>query len=366
MERTIYQIYGNDAKQMTKALLFAADIKRRIPKNASVALKPNLVVAKSADSGAVTHPGILEGLIEYMLENGISNISVIEGSWVGDDTVRACRVTGVDGVLKKYGIPFCDLKRDKTKTTETAAGMLRICQKALDADVLINLPVLKGHCQTVMTCALKNLKGCIPDAEKRRYHALGLHKPIAALASVLRPALTLVDSICGDLNFEEGGTPVQTNRMLLGFDPVQMDAYCCGLMGISKDQVEYIGLSEKYGAGSARINEADIISLNTPEAASVYKAQSGLVGRLTRLVDAKDACSACFGNLVHALYRAQREGGSLGEPVAIGQGWRRKAFDGLGIGTCCSCAKRSVKGCPPSAEEIMKALRDLRDTSGKA
>ena len=32
------------------------------------------------------------------------------------------------------------------------------------------------------------------------------------------------------------------------------------------------------------------------------------------------------------------------------------AFDGLGIGSCCSCAKRQVKGCPPSAEDILQAL----------
>jgi uncharacterized protein (DUF362 family) len=360
MERTIYQIYGKDACQMTKALLSAADIKSSVPKCASIALKPNLVVAKPAESGATTHPGVLEGVIEYMMENGYKNISVIEGSWIGDETPRAFHVAGYDGILKKYGVPFYDLKKDKYRETETAAGRIKICARALDADYLIDLPVLKGHCQTVMTCALKNLKGCIPDSEKRRFHAMGLHRPIAALASVLKPKLTIVDSICGDLNFEEGGTPVQTNRMLLGSDPVQMDAYCCKLMGISQDEAEYIGLSEKYGAGSAEIREADIVSLNSPEAESVYMVQSGLVGRLTRSARVKDACSACFGNLVHALYRAEREGNTFTEPVAIGQGWKGKAFEGLGIGKCCSGAERNVKGCPPSAEDILNAIREHR------
>ena len=32
-----------------------------------------------------------------------------------------------------------------------------------------------------MTCALKNCKGCLPDREKRRFHAEGLMEPIAAL-----------------------------------------------------------------------------------------------------------------------------------------------------------------------------------------
>ena len=117
---------------------------------------------------------------------------------------------------------------------------MEICQRALDTDYLINLPVLKGHCQTTITCALKNCKGCLPDSEKRRFHALGLHKPIAALAAVLKPALTIVDSICGDLNFEEGGTPVQTNRMLLGEEIVQLDAFGCKLMELMSTKLSIL------------------------------------------------------------------------------------------------------------------------------
>ena len=121
-----------------------------------------------------------------------------------------------------------------------------ICCRALDADYLINLPVLKGHCQTAMTCALKNCKGCLPDREKRRFHSEGLMRPIAALAAALRPELTIVDSLCGDLDFEEGGNPVPTGRMLLGEDPVQLDAYGCRLMGLALEQAPYIQMADKF------------------------------------------------------------------------------------------------------------------------
>ncbi len=58
-----------------------------------------------------------------------------------------------------------DLKHDKA-TAVTAAGLnFTVCQTALGLDYLINVPVLKAHCQTNLTCALKNLKGCIPDRE---------------------------------------------------------------------------------------------------------------------------------------------------------------------------------------------------------
>ena len=52
----------------------------------------------------------------------------------------------------------------------------------------------------------------------------GLLKELPKLAAALRPELPIVDSLCGDLDFEEGGNPVPTGRMLLGEDPVQLDA----------------------------------------------------------------------------------------------------------------------------------------------
>lgn len=348
----IYEIYGSDAHSMTMALMERADVAAMIPAGASVALKPNLVVAGTPDSGATTHGGVLSGAIEYLQAHGVKDISIIEGSWVGDDTGRAFRTCGYDAIGRTYGVPLYDLKHDKTRQVDTPLRPMDICRRALEAGFLINLPVLKGHCQTVMTCALKNCKGCLPDREKRRFHAEGLMRPIAALGAALRPHLTIVDSICGDLDFEEGGNPVYTGRMLLGSDPVQLDAYGCRLMGLSLDDVPYIRLAEGWGAGSTDIGPGDIVRLNGPEEAE-YPRPSGKVARLAAQVQADSACSACYAALIRALYTAGNPGRA---PIAIGQGWRGKPFDGLGVGRCCDCAGRQVGGCPPTAEEIVKAL----------
>ncbi|MGI6161527.1 MAG: DUF362 domain-containing protein [Christensenellales bacterium] len=357
MDRRIFMAYGDDAKDMTLSLMEAADIKERVPKNATIALKPNLVVARKPEGGATTHGDVLEGVIIYMQKHGFKDISIIEGSWVGDRTERAFQVCGYDEIGRKYGVPLYDLKKDSYIKVKTAIGDMPISKRAMDANYLINLPVLKGHCQTIMTCALKNCKGCISDPEKRRFHTMGLHKPIAALAAVLKPELTIVDSICGDLDFEEGGTPVQTNRMYLGEDMVQLDALGCRLMGIPVGDVSYIALAEKYGAGSADLRDEDIISINEAESANWQAKPTGVVARLTRGVTADQACSACYGNLVHALHRLEGRLPSKPGSIVIGQGFKGKNPDGFGIGSCCSGANDFVKGCPPSAEAIIEALR---------
>ncbi|MFI3169451.1 MAG: DUF362 domain-containing protein [Faecalibacterium sp.] len=355
----IYEIFGHDAHSMTMALMERANVIAQIPQGGSVALKPNLVVADDPESGATTHAGVLSGCIAYLQAHGVQDISVIEGSWVGDATMRAMKVCGYDAVCAAYQVPFYDLKKDDTVAVKTPLRTMQICRRAKEADYLINLPVLKGHCQTVMTCALKNCKGCIPDSEKRLFHAQGLFAPIAALGATLRPQLTIVDSICGDLNFEEGGTPIHTNRMYLGFDPVQIDSYGCQLMGIPLEDVPYIGMAEEWGGGSTQVCAEDIVALNAPQQGDIYPEPTGLVRKLTRGVQASAACSACYAALVRALYSSQDA--SLDCPIYIGQDFRGKTLDGFGVGACCAGASCAVGGCPPSAQEIAQAICTYTD-----
>lgn len=349
----IYEIFGQDAHEMTKALLEAGRIAEQIPSGSDVALKPNLVTDTPPESGATTHPGVLSGCIEYLSDHGIKDVYIIESSWVGGNTERSLRACGYDKLCRRYGVKFYDLKKDKTESVQTPFGPINICVRALRAGYLINLPVLKGHCQTAMTCALKNCKGCIPDSEKRRFHSAGLMKPIAALGAALKPDLNIVDSICGDLNFEEGGNPVQTNRMFMCPDPVQTDAYGCRLMGLELDGVPYIKLAEQWGGGTTVIAEGDIVQLNSPTHAGSYPRPTGRVAGLVKDVHEDKACSACYASLVRALHTS---GNRAGLPIAIGQGWKGKAFDGIGIGRCCDCAATKVPGCPPTAEAVAKAI----------
>ena len=62
------------------------------------------------------------------------------------------------------GVPFVDLQRDTSRTYDAKGMQLRICDAAMDGAFLINMPVLKGHCQTHVTSVLKNAKSVIPNA----------------------------------------------------------------------------------------------------------------------------------------------------------------------------------------------------------
>ena len=94
------------------------------------------------------------------------------------------------------------MQLDESSEVDCAGMRLQICSSVRKLDFLINVPVLKGHCQTKITCALKNMKGLIPNKEKRHFHKLGLHKPIAHLNVGIHQDFIVVDNICGDLDLK--------------------------------------------------------------------------------------------------------------------------------------------------------------------
>lgn len=351
-------IYGTDYKSMTINLLEKANLKERIPARGSrVGIKPNLVSPSEASWGATTHPEVVEGIITYLQENGFDNLVMLEGSWVGDRTSEAMVVCGYDKLSEETGVPFIDTQKDKTVTCDCNGMKLDICESALNLDFLINVPVLKGHCQTKITCALKNMKGLIPNKEKRHFHATGLHKPIAHLNTKLHQDFIVVDNICGDWDFEDGGNPVVMNRVMAAADPVLCDAYVCDLMGYAVDEVPYVRMAERMGVGSADLGKLKMIALNQSEM-EIKTPETKKILELKDAVEEVESCSACYGYLIPALDKLKEEGlfDKLQDKICIGQGYRGQSGK-LGVGNCTRNFAHYVKGCPPTETEIYEFLK---------
>ncbi|MGP3778560.1 DUF362 domain-containing protein [Halanaerobium saccharolyticum] len=351
--------YGDQARKMAKELLNEIKPERKLKSDSLIALKPNLINATKSEKGATTDPELAAGVIEYLQNKGFNNLMIIESSWVGADTDKAFEVCGYQELAQKYDVPLYNLKEDNFIKKSYQGLEIEIAEKALAADYLINLPVLKGHCQTNITCALKNLKGCISDREKRKFHRQGLHQPIAYLNKLLKQDLIIIDGIYGDLNFEEGGNPVKMNRIIAAEDPVLVDSYAAELLGYSAAEVEYIEIAAQIGVGSEDLSRAEIIELNQDQAAEIDYSSRKLK-KLAAKVKAKDACSACYGSLIHALKRIEESGqlDKIAGMIKIGQGYQGKKISGIGIGSCCSGADKFVNNCPPSARDILDFLAE--------
>lgn len=352
----LYIVYGDDAKGMAARLIEAIDPAKGFNKNAVIALKPNLVVAKDWRSGATTNPDICAAVIEYFQARGFSRIRIIEGSWVGDDTRRAFRVCGYEALADKYGVELIDTKKDRYETREFKGFITEISQAALEADIVVNLPLIKGHCQTRLTCALKNMKGLISDREKRRFHTLGLHEPISYLNAMIYPALTIADGIWTDPGFEEGGNPVRGNVMAAGVNSVLVDAYAATRLGLSARDIGYVRIAEQLGLGSADLDAGEIVELGGAHTDAA--AAAGVSEAVRRRIDDRGACSACYASLASALTQMGETAGGI--TVCVGQGFRGQRGK-IGCGSCTSGFEHSIKGCPPKTEDIIQYLRAIKE-----
>ena len=363
-------IYGTHYTEMAESLCARAGLSSMIlekcgSRSADIAIKPNILGPIPAKDGATTHPEVVRGIIRYLRSEGFERITVMESSWVGDKTSDSLLVTGFGELCEELDVPFVDLQKDSSVKKDCAGMELNICSRHLKADFLINVPVLKGHCQTRMTCALKNMKGCIPSSEKRRFHRMGLHEPIGHLAAGIRPDFILVDSVL-------------------------CDSYGCSLIGIPIEEVRYIAVAEACGAGSSDLSLSSVICLR--EEADRARAEENLSGagksaaadgdqpqaeeeesyysqsdaavsasliRVRELVDEVDSCSACYANLLPAIRRLEEEGLAkyLKDRVCIGQGFRGKSGE-LGVGECTGYFRNNVPGCPPDTERSYRFLKE--------
>ena len=201
---------------------------------------------------------------------------------------------------------------------------------------------------------------------------MGLHEPIGHLSAGLKQGFILADAICPDLTFEDGGNPVQMDRMLCGVDPVLLDAYACSMIGIEEEAVPYIRIAEECGVGTRDISRAKIKVFlekkkdnritytktdQLPEDLCIDYRQ---ILKVKEVVNEWDSCSACYGTLVPVLHRLAQEGllRDIPAKLCIGQGYRGKSGV-LGIGSCTSHFETSLEGCPPSADQMERFLRDV-------
>jgi uncharacterized protein (DUF362 family) len=359
--RVLYVAYGTDARQLAIDLLQKAGVASEVDARMHVLLKPNLVMARQASTGITTHPELAEGVILFLLDAGVGKITIAESSWTGGDTQRAFEICGyarLEDEYGRFGVSLLDLKKDRARVVEVAGQRFKAFSSVLDADYLVNLPVLKGHGGTKLTCALKNLKGCIPDSEKRRYHAEGLHKPIALLNTIIRQDLVVVDGLCGDPSSETGGNPLQMDRVIVGRDPVLVDSYVAELMGYRPGTIRHIELAARYGVGVMDTASARINAFGRPRFENIPRRDDTRLKRLKACIAEEQACSACYGSTLYALQRLQesQQLGNLEDRVHLGQGFRGKKMSGIGIGTCTRDLSIHLPGCPPTARQIYEFL----------
>ncbi|MGA2323252.1 MAG: DUF362 domain-containing protein [Sedimentisphaerales bacterium] len=221
-----------------------------------VMIKPNLVsdVEEYICNGSNTDINLIEAVLKY-LSDFPCRVVIAEsetGSKVkGRRLQRALDFMGVMALKSKYNFDVVNLTYDERKTVVLKKGLLLrkidLGKTSLDADLIINMPKLKTHKYATITCALKNMFGCVPDPLRVIYHR-NIHKAVADINSIyFDKTFVVLDGIRG----MEGqgplfGTPVDMN--IVGFcdDSLVNDMVCAKIMGFDPKEIKHVELFKKY------------------------------------------------------------------------------------------------------------------------
>jgi len=109
-----------------------------------------------------------------------------------------------------------------------AVNRLPIPKLVNDCDLLVNIPKIGKHSDTLLTCALKNLFGLLAEGNKYGiYHPLGVDKVIADLIKIIRCDLNIVDA---------------GEKVIVGTDPLTVDIFACRFVGLDPLKVKHLRL----------------------------------------------------------------------------------------------------------------------------
>ncbi|GAW92627.1 DUF362 domain-containing protein [Calderihabitans maritimus] len=350
-----------------------------------VLLKPNVVIGgrrSQPPHGLVTTTRVVEQMINLVRDLGSKEVIIAEGGAVQEDlslnTPRAYKWSGIADLAERMQIPLVDLN-DGPFVTYTYEGVkIEIARPILEADYVINLPVLKTHQLTKISLGIKNLKGVLSPKSKKDFHRHGLEKFIGWLPTKVRVDFTVIDGTYALQKGPVGNDVHSMNVLVAGKDLLALDAVGASLLGINPNDVEhlqvYAGLTGRtLDLASVQVKGERIEELRKPlewqskwpqELLDLYK-----ISGVHMETPGNSNCSGCGMGIFVALNRFFRENAGATfdgveicagrEPVASPQA--KKVFC-LGKCACETNADHpnaiKIRGCPPSVERIYLRLKE--------
>lgn len=258
------------------------------PQYPEIIIKPNLLCYLSSDSGHVTNVKVVRALIKVLIKKfNPKKIYIAESSYINADTERSFKTAGYYDLKKEFSnVDLIDLKKAEYEETPYKIKL----PKLLKNKTLIDVPILKGHPQVGLTCALKNLKGLLTDTDKRNIHKWGLEENLVLLDNI-KVDFVLVDAIYSRNTFGNiFNERKQYDYLIAGLNPVFVDLAAASLVGLRPEDLTYLNQlwKDKY---NNKIFE--LIGINKKlDNWKNPKLQDMKIGRITLHIT--HACSRCW------------------------------------------------------------------------
>lgn len=243
-----------------------------------VVIKPNLVMAKSPDVPATTHPLVVKAVARWLREHGVTNITLAESSGGLYNAEHMKSVYQVCGMKELSSLLTLNMDFS-AKTVNCPEGFanhsFHIITPIAEADYIINICKLKTHAMTGYSGGIKNLFGVIPGLEKPQMHYRwpdieDFSNMLVELSRVVSPQLTIIDAIDAmEGNGPTGGSSHPLHMLLAAKDPYTQDYFAAGLMGL--DPMKIVMIRQAVEQGLAKPDEIELTGDKIPDDLTAFQ-----------------------------------------------------------------------------------------------
>jgi len=248
----------------------AGPLGKVVARGSHVVIKPN--VFAPLPPPATTDPRVVAALVELCWQAGASEVTVAEGRSIStakfrprhNTTWECYQVTGMADAVRAVGARLHALEDDEFVDVPLPDGRVltrpRVARTILDAEVLINAPVLKNHSLTLVTLGIKNLHGVVSDEDKLHGHSYrDLPRKLAELLMIRKPDLTVIDGLRGlGGDHADLGQTIDVGAIIAGQDTLAVDVVAAAVMGIEAGEVETIAEAAAAGLGVADFSRIEV------------------------------------------------------------------------------------------------------------
>ena len=230
-----------------------------------VLIKPNILIAKPPEEAVTTHPALIEAIIMVIKKVGaVPLVGDSPGGLVGN-VGEHWKVTGIEEVCNRLNVEILNFESSGVYEKRINGNHYHIAKPVLDADFIINVPKIKTHGLTILTCAIKNMYGTIPGLTKVNYHKEA-PKPsdfaelVVDIFALSKPGLNIVDGIIGmDGNGPSAGNPKEMGLILASTDAIAVDSLICQILGKNPLKVPTNKNAYERELGEADINKIKVL-----------------------------------------------------------------------------------------------------------
>lgn len=396
MSRPVVSVvkYSDPQKSLREAIELCTGFAEIRPDD-KILIKPNIVAwdfdLPFPPFGVVTTSAVIFALVRILAEEGFRHLTIGEAPLPVPKTQgRAIYKTlGYEKLKEKYGVKLVDFNEEKFVPVDFGDFQLSIAQKALEADKIINVPVLKTHNQCKVSLGIKNFKGVLDRKSKMFCHNAqrDLNQIFPHIIDKLPVALTIIDGIFA---LEKGpghtGKAHRKDLLIASRDPLAADVVGAEILGYPAAEVPYLKYFADYHRKSLDLAEITVKGEEiakyrsfvdydwewTPEdTGPVGMAKRGITGLTVRKYDNTlcTGCSSLYNPMLIMFMSAFRSEPFPGVEVVSGK--KQQASPGFAktvlFGKCaCELNKDNphiqkaifIKGCPPDLKKFEKAMQE--------